>query len=280
MDYVLLVVSSLCNGLKSVYAKKGNACISSTHNIYTYNFYMFLIAFVIMVLTGIPTWNGISWPTVGMATLYGLALVFAQVLLIKAMDIGGVSVSSLFYSCGFLVPIFASIFVYDEPVSVVQIIGVAFIVLSFIITVEKGEKTSFKWLILALSALLCNGTVGFLQKAFRMSSFGKEQSAFMIVSFFAGAVVAFLLMPKQNMSLPPRNFLKTVLGSGITLGLVNAINVYVSGVLPGIIVFPSVNGGGIIASSILARILIGEKLSVKKKIGIALGIVAICLIAL
>ena len=100
MNYLLLVFSALCNGLKSVFAKKSNACIDPAHNIYTYNFYMFLIAFVIMATVGIPTWNGISMPTVGMAVLYGAALVFGQVFLIKAMDVGGVSVSSLFYSCG------------------------------------------------------------------------------------------------------------------------------------------------------------------------------------
>jgi drug/metabolite transporter (DMT)-like permease len=88
------------------------------------------------------------------------------------------------------------------------------------------------------------------------------------------------MMPKRKLSLPGKPFLKTVLVSGLALGAVNVINVYVSGVLPGIIVFPCVNGGGIIASAIMARILIREKLSIRKKIGVVIGVIAICLIAL
>lgn len=87
----------------------------------------------------------------------------------------------------------------------------------------------------------------------------------------------YLLHKKLNI-LPSKVFLKTVLGSGTMLGLVNVINVYISGVLPGIVVFPSVNGG-IIISTILARILIKEKISFLKQTGIVMGVIAICLIA-
>ena len=101
----------------------------------------------------------------------------------------------------------------------------------------------------------------------------------MVVCTFVGMVTAFLVMPKENLRLPKKAFLKMAAGSGITLGVVNAINVYISGVLPGVIVFPCVNGGGVIASAILARILIGEKITLKQKIGIAVGVTAICFIA-
>ena len=280
MNYVLLVFSCLCNGMKSVFAKKSNAYLNKTHDIYTYNFYMFFIAFLIALPVGIMQLNMTSLQTIAMAIVYGLSLIFGQVFLIKAMGTGEVSISTLFYSCGFLIPTFFSVFVYDEELKLLQIIGVVLILFSFIISTEKFKKGERKWFVFVILSFLCNGAVGLIQKIFRMSAFANEQNVFMVIVFLIGAIVAFFIMPKQFQVSPSKGFLKTVIGSGVMLGLVNVINVYVSGVLPGIIVFPSVNGGGIIASAIFARILIKERISFRKKIGILIGVLAICLIAI
>lgn len=280
MDYILLFISFTTLGLKSVFAKMGNRHLTENHNIYTYNFYMLLVTFLLMLIVGIPTFNGLSTPTVLLAVLYGIFLVLSQVFLIRAMNLGDTSVSTLFYSSGFLVPIIVSVFLYDETISIWQGIGVVLMLLSFVVTVRKKEKgATLKWFILILIALSCNGILGTVQKMFGMSLYHDQQSGFMIVSTFVGVVTAFLFMPKRNFSLPKKGFLKMTLGSGLALGIVNAINVYVSGVLPGVIVFPCVNGGGVIASAILARILVGEKITTKQKIGIVIGVIAICFIA-
>lgn len=50
--------------------------------------------------------------------------------------------------------------------------------------------------------------------------------------------------------------------------------------MPGSIVFPCVNSGGVVFSAILARIFLKEKLSAKKMVGVAIGIVAIFVIAM
>ena len=281
MDYILLFVSFATLGVKSTFAKMGNRYLNEEHNIYTYNFYMLVVTFLFMMAVGIPTWNGICMQAALLACFYGVLLVISQVFLIKAMNLGDTSVSTLFYSSGFLVPIFASVFLYDETVSIWQFIGVALMLVSFVLTVGKREKgANLRWFIFILTALLSNGMLGIIQKVFGMSSFHNQQSAFMIVCTFVGMITAFLFMPKRKLSLPSKEFLRMAAGSGLTLGIVNSINVYVSGVLPGIIVFPCVNGGGVISSAIVARLLIGERITLKQKIGIAIGVTAICFIAL
>ena len=112
MDYILLLVSFTALGVKSTFAKMGNRYLTEEHNIYTYNFYMLVITFLFTAAVGIPTWNGISLPAILLACGYGVLLVLSQVFLIKAMNLGDTSVSTLFYSSGFLVPIFASVFLY------------------------------------------------------------------------------------------------------------------------------------------------------------------------
>jgi drug/metabolite transporter (DMT)-like permease len=170
MDYILLVVSFITLGFKSVFAKMGNRHLSEEHNIYTYNFYMLLVTFLFMLLVGIPSWKGISTFTVLLAAAYGVVLVLSQVFLIKAMNLGDTSVSTLFYSSGFLVPIVASVFLYDETISLWQEIGVVLMLLSFVVTVNKTDKSAtLRWFVLILAALLCNGGLGTIQKIFGMS---------------------------------------------------------------------------------------------------------------
>ncbi len=280
INYGLLLLSSTCIGLKNVFAKKSNQYIDEKHNIYTYNFYMFLIAFVISLVIGFRALFHLQLYTVFMAVLYAVFLISAQVLLIKATELGGISVSSLIYSCGFLVPTFASVFLYNETISGIQVLGILLIVLSFAITVEKGGKANLKWFLTAIVAMLCNGTVGLIQKIFRMSEYSAEQSGLMVLAFFAGTIITGLMMPKKKPSLPSAGFLKTVTGSGISLGFTNSINLYISGVLPGVIVFSCVNGGGIVASTLLARFMERERLSRKKWLSVIIGVIAICLVAL
>ena len=280
MNYVLLVISCLLNGFKSVYAKKSNEVLTEAHNIYTYNFYMFAISFVIALAFAAWSFTVPSPLTLLLGALYGAVLIFAQLFLILAMKHGGVSVSMLFYSCGFLLPSFTGVLFYEETVSVPQLIGVALMLVSLLVSTSRGEKMTPKWFLFAVFAMLCNGGAGIAQKVFRMSAYKDQMSVFMMITFFVGALIAFLLMPKRKPFLPSGRFLRTVSVSGGALGFINIINVYISALLPSVVVFPSINGGAIIASSLMAYLMLGETLSKKKTVGIVLGVLAICLIAL
>ena len=279
MNYLLLGISAFLNGVKSVFAKKGNAHINESQNIYTYNFFMFLTAFVIALSVGIPTWNGLSLKTLIIGIIYGAALYFAQFFLIKAISEGNTSVSTLFYSCGFLGPTFFSIFVYDEKVSFFKILGIILILVSFVVTVEGKGKTSAKWFIYIFSALFCNAFCGITQKIFAMSEASSEQPGFMIVVFLVGTVEAFIFAPKKR-TLPTKGFIKAAVLSGIALGAVNMLNVFIAKKLPGSIVFPTVNSGGIASSAVLAWAFLKEKLTIKRIIGLLIGIGSIFMIAL
>ena len=279
MNYLLLVVSAFLNGFKSVCAKKGNQYINESQNIYTYNFYMFLTSLIIALAIGLPSWNGLSLTTFIIGVCYGAFLYFAQFFLIKAIDAGNTSISTLFYSCGFLFPTFFSIFMYGEKVTFFNVLGIVLILFSFVIAVDGKGKTSPKWFVYIFAALFCNGFCGIAQKVFAMGEFKAQQSSFMIIVFLTGTVAALIFAPKK-LSFPSSPFIKTALLSGFALGSLNMLNVFIAKKLPGSIVFPCVNSGGIVFSAILAGILLKEKLSAKKIVGVAIGIVAIFMIAM
>ena len=161
MNYLLLVVSAFLNGFKSVCAKKGNKYITETQNIYTYIFYMFSTALIIALAIGLPSWNGLSMTTFIIGVCYGAFLYFAQFFLIKAINTGNTSISTLFYSCGFLGPTFFSIFMYNEKVTFFTILGIVLILISFVIAVDGKGRTRPKWFVYIFAALFCNAFCGF-----------------------------------------------------------------------------------------------------------------------
>ena len=55
---------------------------------------------------------------------------------------------------------------------------------------------------------------------------------------------------------------------------------YLSGVIPAVIFFPLVNGGSILLSALVGRLLFGEVCSKRQYLGFALGLAAILCIGL
>ena len=68
--------------------------------------------------------------------------------------------------------------------------------------------------------------------------------------------------------------------TGVIIGAINLINLYLSGKMPSVIFFPIVNGGVIVLSGLAAILFFKEKLSVKQTIGLILGIAATCFLSL
>ena len=60
--------------------------------------------------------------------------------------------------------------------------------------------------------------------------------------------------------------------------MINKLNLYLSGVLPGILFFPLVNGGVILLSILASRVLFHEKMTPKQVLGVVLGVLSIFLI--
>ncbi|MBE7045409.1 MAG: hypothetical protein E7397_07745 [Ruminococcaceae bacterium] len=68
--------------------------------------------------------------------------------------------------------------------------------------------------------------------------------------------------------------------TGVVIGAVNHINLYLSGKMPGVIFFPIVNGGVIILSGLVAMLVFRERLDKKQQIGLVVGIIATCLLGI
>ena len=181
MEYIFLLCSVLCAGLKSVFSKISNGCLDEKNNIYTFNLFLFLTGGIIFLCVGWQSIFPLHPQTLLLAVVYAFFTLSSQILLMQATKHGDVALSSMFYSSGFLVPIIFSALVYKETISLRQYIGMGLLLVSFAIGVKitKGGVT-LKWLIYAVSAMLAAGSVAVIQKAFRMSEQKNQMYGFLI----------------------------------------------------------------------------------------------------
>ncbi len=279
MKYVLLLCSVLCAGLKSVFSKKSNDYLDEKNNIYTFNLFLFLTGGIIFLVLGWREIFPLRWETLILAVLYAFFTLSSQILLMQATKHGDVALTSMFYSSGFLVPIIFSAFAYGEYPILRQYIGIAILLVAFAVGVKvKNGGVSLKWLLYAVSAMLAAGSVAVIQKVFRMSEQKNQMYGFLVISFAIMVLATLIIMPKKRPK-PKKGFYQTAIIIGLCMAGANILNLYLSGVLPSVIVFSVLNGGAIVSSAVFARILVKEKLSVRKKIGVALAIGSILLIA-
>ncbi len=260
-------------GMKSVFLYNGVGCIVSS-----------IILFA---------WGGlgkISLFTVLLGVVFGIATSLLAVLSLKAMDIGPMSYTTVIISFSTIITALSGALFFGESIALVQIVGIAMMLVSFVLAVEKKKdekNASFKWLILCLLAFCCSGSIGLMQKIHQNSSHKEELNAFLVVAFAAAfvfsAVTVILLSLKErksgNTEAKPSAAKWLIIGNmilgGACVAVNNKLNLYLSGVMDSAVFFPIVNGGGVALVTLAAVIIFREKLTLKQWIGIGFGIVSI-----
>lgn len=301
MNYLLLGISVFTGSFKSIVnkrVKKGAVGMDKTMQV---NAVSFAVAFLVVFIFAVSMGNfSFSTPII-LAIANALCILLSQVSLMKAVDVGSVTVSSLFYSCGFIIPtIFGAIY-YNEPVHVLQIIGIVIIIMSFCFCVEKedGKKFNFKWLIYALGGTIFSGLLGIVQKIFGVEFANKYSlDTFLSISFLMIIGISLLIWLISALAsrkkdcthiscddnsvvvkplISKSTFIFTLI-LGLILGFHNKICTFLSGVLPSALYFPVVNGGVIVMTAIISSLLLRERLTKRQLISVILGFVAIGLI--
>lgn len=229
----------------------------------------------------------ISVFSICMAALYAAATFIAQVSYIKAVSLGSVALSTLFYSCGFTIPTILGTVIWKETVTVLQILGFLLLLVSFFVSTNPGElyELRMRWLIYAILSFINSGFLGLIQKVHQNSSYKDEINEFLLLAFIILSLVSFCSYKVLSKSVTERKLLRgkfaiNAIIIGASFGFINKINTYLAGRLPGMIFFPGVNGGVIISSTVFAYILLKERLSKKQDYGLAVGILAILLICI
>lgn len=285
MLYLLLFLSVFTDTLKNIYYNhfSGNVLKSNCDAI-LFNIVCGIGSVIFFLCTGCGL--KISSYSMIMALAFAAVTALAQYFSLMAMAVGSMSYSVLFTYLGMFIPTLFGIFAYKQSVSILQGIGLFLMLITLHLgaDVKKGEKVNLKWLVFAFGSFLMWGLVGIIQQIHQNSEYAGEMNVFLLWTFVFITIiftVFYLFMPKENKNykLKSKATLPSIL-SGVIIGAVNLINLYLSGKLPSIVLFPVLNGGVIILSGLAALILFKEKLSHKQYTGIIMGIVAVCLLNL
>lgn len=295
MEYGLLVLTGVIAGLRSIFTKIVNKGADSPKMIKS-NALVFCVAFLVVVLIGIPAIPTILEVPWWLTLVYAVCMVTAQFCLMKAVELGPVSVSYLIYSSGLIITLLFGGIYYQEKVNAFHLIGVGFILASFVFSLKKDKKKMNPiWLLAVLGCFVCSGLLGVWQKVLGYEYPECKLDNFMQVSFlfmiaFSGLLVLFF---GRNRAVAGQETVETkekadakskwlrvvfVVALGVCMALINKMNTYLAGALPAVVVFPCTGCGSIIFSSVFAMLIFKEKPSLMQKISILAGIVGIIFI--
>ena len=283
MSYLLLLISIAFGTGKNIISKLGGDYFSNTRDCMKLNAVTSVLACFVFGIAAKGAIFGRTEPVFFvMAFLYGLCTLCSQVFYIAAVQDGAVSVCALIYSCGFIMPtIFAGVF-FKEHVTGFKFLGIALLIVCTAVAGYKKEKTqSYHWVLPACLAMTGSGVVGILQKLVRnvypqwnMNEYLLYSFGFMLLLSLAGG----FLNKGQSAKFCRKYALCTVLLSVCVVG-VNQLNLYLSGVIPGVIFFPCVNGGCLVMSAVMSGLIFRERFERKKILAIAGSVLAILLVS-
>ena len=294
--YFLLVLSTLMSTGKAIFCKAIGTEGGSKKEKALLNFKAFAVAFLVALLVTIKDIGRlfeISAFSFILSIFFGLSVAITQIFQSKALGQGPASTVTLIYACGFLIPIFYGLFFWDESVSVFQWLGIALLLFSLMLCLLKKEKyrKSSSWIPFAVAAMLGSGTSAIFQKTHQYSDFSSEISFYLVFCLFFSSVftgVAYLVTKEEKNAKKEavdkkRAFFKSFIIPaclGICVGLLNFLNLILSGNLPSVILFPIYNVGSMLLVILLSAIIYKDKMTALQKVGFFLGIAAILIIGL
>ncbi|MBR5338662.1 MAG: hypothetical protein IK150_01120 [Lachnospiraceae bacterium] len=286
--YIILAASILITAgvrcFSNIYSKKYTNNTADTAFFTLCSAVLSLIVVLVFVL--LDGFRGVSWFTFLLAVLFAAVSFVNTYTATRALVLGPLAYTCVIASASSIIPILYGRIFLSEQITVFQIIGMVLILISVFLSVEtQGEKkkASLRWLGYALLNFLMNGTIGVLQKIHRASAHAHESNEYLLIMFFFMALITagYLVILRKKGTVRsakplkmPKVFL-VLLAAGVSAGLINVLNLYLSGAFDAAFLFPVLNGGGTLAALILAFVVFKEKFTLRRSIGLAVGVLAL-----
>jgi len=223
------------------------------------------------------------------ALLLGLLFVSVFYMISLTTDKMGVSVASVANKMSVAIPVIVAFILYKDAITFLKIAGIILALLSVVLVSmrnEVGPAQKVNWLlptVVFFGSGVIDALVNYTQKVIVISS---EETACLTGMFFYAAgtfgLLGFLIFYPAKKTV---NYGRTLLG-GIILGIPNYFSIYlvmraISGnVMESSVLYPVVNVGVVLGSTLCAFFFFSEKLSLRNWIGIILSVLAITLITL
>lgn len=187
------------------------------------------------------------------------------------------------HSAGMITPCIIGNFLWNEKLSFLSISGIILTVFSIVIltdTKKENKKFDALGIIIGIIVFLASGGVMITQKLMGIYFCNQSIKAYNFYSFFTAFIILSCFSKPRKATEYKKLKLMSVyaLLSAVSLCIISAVMTYLAISIPSIILFPLFNGLGIICVSIGSAAVFKENLTIKKVIGIILGICGLCVI--
>lgn len=288
---ILLVITILTSALISVtrgaYSKNLPA---DDRNLWFFNLTQSICCalMILLVMGGI---GKLSSFTLILGAILGAVSAFQLLFNLKAYSVGPFSYTMVIVSLSTIIPTVSGLF-FGETISPIQWVGIVLMAICIILSpdAEKGahaKKSSVLWLLFCIPATVLSGTVGVLQKIHQTSVHAEEKAAFLVSAFAVSTVISLvflLLSPKgagHEYGTKKDKIIRFMLPviTGVGFAFPHTINLYLAGVLTTAVMFPLVNIIPMVLSTVTAMIMFRERLSVRRWIGVLIGVLSTVLVS-
>ena len=220
------------------------------------------------------------------AIILGAMFVSVFFLMAKTSQVNGVSVASVSGKMSVVIPVFFGVFLYNETLSILKLLGILIALVAVYLTSSKNELKLKNQANLFYPILLFvgSGAIDTVLKYIEINFVATDEVAiFSGTLFFIAAIFGIIIFIIRSIKKPEKFGLKNVL-AGIILGIPNYYSIIflikslqVEG-FESSTLFTINNVGIVIFSTLLGLLLFKEKLSTKNLLGIFLAILGITLV--
>lgn len=273
----LFVINSFCD--KYISAKEEN-----TNNT-LYNCIKFLIcALLLLPLYFVDKTSKFNIGVIVCGIACGIMYAVNKTVILKGYEKTSVAFMTFCHAAGMIIPCIIGHFLWNEPMDRFSVAGI--IIVAFSIVLLKDSKANkgnvnLKGIIIGLIVFLASGGVMVIQKIMGLYFSTESITAYNLYSFIAAfLILCFFVKLRKNNANILKHLTLSAVGSAVSLCIISLVMTKLSGAIPSIIMFPLFNGLGIIFVCICSVFAFKEKFTVKKSIGLALGICGLCMINL
>ena len=288
MGYFYLISAVLSMGASSLLGTAYSRRTTDRKNaVSLYNLMLVITVLVFWAILWLRDFSfeaGVLWYSLG----FGVSYAAATVGFIFALACGPTALTGLFMQLSLIATTVWGLFFWNSRLTLFVFIGLALAVVSLVLCLyqksSKGERITAKWLIFALIAFLGNTGCTVVQRTQQMVYAGKHGNMMMFFGVVCALVVCIVLYVKQPAEAPVAIAKKSGLFP-ILAGVFNAMQnllviLLASTALDPSLIYPVLSIGYLAITSIGAKLLFGERLSIRQWAGIAIGAVAVALLSI
>lgn len=294
LEYTYLLIILLLRLPQNLFNKRSSGIVRGAPAYFAYGAYRYLLsggmALVLLLFAG--GFSGVSLKALAISAIGAVALGSNLFFGLEALKSGAMVLASMAGSAGLLLPCVFGIFMFDEPMSLMQLFGILLLIFSgwLLIGYSKKLKGSFtpRTMLLLIGSMLSNGFTMVAQKMFSKYLPDVSVSVFSFLAFgLVGVGMCVGLVPqltkkekREEIKKLPKALWFYGAGLSTILLIINQLATIAARVIPSAIMFPINDGGATIITALTGAVVFKEKLTARSVAGLALGIASLIVINL